>query len=274
MTVLSREPLSENMDKQFCMQYVEGMEHKDKIAIVTGGARGFGFGFAQALCAAGATVVILDRDGDEARRVANSLSADGASCSAVSCDVSDEQAVDSAVAHIVETLGGVNILINNAGLLANRYSTDFSIISRADVRAVLEVNVMGVINCSVAVRSAMARRGGGVILNLASIAGYTIPGPYGLSKLAVRGLTVSLAREFAPDNIRVNAVAPGLMATESVMADLPSDMVGHFINDLQLLKRQGLPGDIVDAAMFLCSDKASFITGETLRVSGGFPLEV
>jgi 3-oxoacyl-[acyl-carrier protein] reductase len=256
------------------MQYGIYMEHRDKIALVTGGARGFGLGFAKALCAAGASVVIMDRDEDEARRAAASLSIDGGKCIALPCDVSDEQAVDAAVAYVADSLGGIDILINNAGLLANRYSQDFSVIARADVRSVLEVNVMGVINCSVAVRPVMARRGGGVILNLASIAGYTIPGPYGLSKLAVRGLTVSLAREFAPDNIRVNAIAPGLMATESVMDDLPADMVDHFINDLQLLKRQGLPRDIVDAAMFLCSDKASFITGETLRVSGGFPLQV
>ena len=142
---------------------------------------------------------------------------------------------------------------------------------RAIVRAVLDVNIMGVVNCSIAARSALARRGGGVVLNISSIAGYSV---IGLSQLAVRGLTVSLAREFAPDSIRVVGIAPGLMATETIMADLPADMINHFVNDLQIIKRQGLPQDIVEAAMFLCSDRASFITGETLRVSGGYPLEV
>ena len=250
------------------------LEYQGKVAFITGGAQGFGFGFAQAFAAQGATVILADIDIDKAEKSVESIEAAGGRAIAVNCDVSDELVVDAAMEVAISAFGGIDILINNAGLLTAHYSQDFSDLSRADIRAVLEVNVMGVVNCSVAARGAMALRGGGSIINISSIAGYTISGAYGLSKLAVRGLTVSLAREFSSDNIRVNGIAPGLMATENVMADLPSDMVDGFINDLQLIKRQGQPQDIVEAALFLCSDKASFITGETLRVSGGYPLEV
>jgi NAD(P)-dependent dehydrogenase (short-subunit alcohol dehydrogenase family) len=250
------------------------MEHANKVAVVTGGARGFGFGVASAFAEAGAAVAILDLDVSAAEVAAGRLRDQGRAALAIACDVGDEHAVEAAFARIEDELGGVDYLLNNAALLANRYSADFSVIPRADVRAVLETNVVGVINCAVSARPLMARRGGGVVVNLASIAGYSIAGPYGLSKLAVRGLTVSLAREFAPDNIRVNAVAPGLMATDSVMADLPAEMVNDFVNNLQLLRRQGQPEDIINAVMFLFSEKASFVTGETLRVSGGFPLSV
>lgn len=250
------------------------MEHAGKVAVITGGGRGFGLGVADAFAAAGAAVAIIDRDGPAAEAaIARIVSAGGRGVAIVS-DVSDEQAIDAAMIRIEESLGRLDYLLNNAGLLAMRYSEGFSTIDRAVVRDVLEVNVIGVINCAVAARPGIARSGGGAVVNMASLAAYTLPGPYGLSKLAVRGLTVALAREFAPDGIRVNGVAPGLMATESVMADLPADMVRHFIEDQQLIKRQGQPRDIVDAVMFLCSERSSFITGETLRVSGGQSVEV
>jgi NAD(P)-dependent dehydrogenase (short-subunit alcohol dehydrogenase family) len=250
------------------------MEHAGKTAFITGGARGFGRGFARAFAAEGAQIVIADIDAAEGERTAGVLHESGAKAIAIRCDVANEQSVDEAVAAAEARFGGIDILINNAGLLTRHYSEDFSTLPRADVRACLDVNIMGVINCAVSARKSMARRGGGVIVNIASIAGYSVLGPYGLSKLAVRGLTVSLAREFAPDGIRVNGVAPGLMATGTVMADLPGEMIDHFVNELQLIKRQGQPEDIVDAVMFLCSRHAGFITGETLKVGGGFPLEV
>jgi NAD(P)-dependent dehydrogenase (short-subunit alcohol dehydrogenase family) len=250
------------------------MPYAGKVAVVTGGARGFGLGFVRALTSEGASAVIADVDIEEAQRAAALLQAQGASVLAVACDVTNEVAVQAAMQETVKAFGGLDILINNAGLHLNHYSRPFTDLPRVDTRAVFEVNVMGVINCSVAARPFMRERGGGVILNLASIAGYSLAGPYGVSKLAVRGLTVSLAREFAPDGIRVNSVAPGLTATETVMGDLPTEMVEQFVNDLQLIKRLGQPKDIIEAAMFLCSPRASFITGETLRVSGGFPLSI
>ncbi|WP_157218962.1 SDR family NAD(P)-dependent oxidoreductase [Flavisphingomonas formosensis] len=250
------------------------MEHQGRTAFITGGARGLGFGFAKALAAEGARIAIADIDAAEGERAAARLRERGAEAIALACDVANEESVDEAIVAAEAGLGGVDILINNAGLLTRHYSRDFSALPRADIRACLDVNIMGVINCAVSARKSMARRGGGTIVNIASIAGYSVAGAYGLSKLAVRGLTISLAREFAPDGIRVNGVAPGLMATDTVMADLPREMVDHFVNDLQLIKRQGQPQDIVDAVLFLCSSRAGFITGETIKVAGGFPLEV
>jgi len=126
--------------------------------------------------------------------------------------------------------------------------------------------------CAAACRPSMQARGGGVIINMSSIASQPATTAYGVSKLAVRGLTVGLAQEFAPDNIRVYALAPGLMNTETVQAELPQFYKDQIINQQQLLKREGTPDDLVGAMLFFCSDAASFITGETLVIGGGHPL--
>jgi NAD(P)-dependent dehydrogenase (short-subunit alcohol dehydrogenase family) len=136
----------------------------------------------------------------------------------------------------------------------------------------LDVNVVGIVNCSAACRPLMRARGGGVIINMGSIAGASATNSYGVSKLAVRGLTVGLAREFAGDAIRVCGVAPGLVDSPAAMAEMPADRIAGFIEDLQLVKRQGTMQDVANLVAFLCSDEASFITGETVSVSGGFPL--
>lgn len=133
---------------------------------------------------------------------------------------------------------------------------------------------MGVIYCSLACQPHMARRGRGAILNIASVAAFTNSSPYGVSKLAVRGLTIAHARDFASDNIRVNAIAPGLMATQAIRQELPAALFEKFSNEHQLIRRTGEIEDIVAAMLFLCSEQAAFITGETLKVSGGYPLVI
>jgi NAD(P)-dependent dehydrogenase (short-subunit alcohol dehydrogenase family) len=138
----------------------------------------------------------------------------------------------------------------------------------------MDVNFMGVVNCTLACREAMRARGGGVVINIASIAGYLSSTPYGVSKLAVRGLTIAFASELAPDRIRVNAIAPGLMGTEAALAELPAEFVTKFRDELQLVHRLGNMEDITATVLYLCSDAASFITGETLKVSGGYPLGI
>jgi NAD(P)-dependent dehydrogenase (short-subunit alcohol dehydrogenase family) len=131
-----------------------------------------------------------------------------------------------------------------------------------------------VVNCALACQPSMRQRGGGTIVNIASIAAHSVQSPYGVSKLAVRGLTQALAAEFAPDRIRVNAISPGLMATENALADLPESLRQDFVDNRQLIHRPGEVGDIVSAMMWLSSDAASFVTGETLKVSGGYPLGI
>jgi len=250
------------------------MRFSSKVAFITGGAVGFGRAFARALCAEGASIVVADIDLPAAETLAAELSAEGPPSLAVECDVADEHQVDAAVAKASAELGGIDLLINNAGKHLTKYNQPFTVLERSELRALFDVNVIGVVNCTVACRESMRQRGGGAVLNISSIAGYMTSSPYGVSKLAVRGLTIALAQELAPDKIRVNAIAPGLMATENAMADLPSEMVERFINDLQLVKRLGTMNDIVEAMLFLCSDAAGFVTGETLKVSGGYPMSL
>jgi NAD(P)-dependent dehydrogenase (short-subunit alcohol dehydrogenase family) len=243
-----------------------------KVAFVTGGAVGFGRAFAQALLAEGASVVLADIALDAARDTAAALDATGARVRAAHCDVADEEQVEAAVAAATEHFGGVDVLVNNAGLHLLEYNQPFGVLSREKLRRLFDVNVIGIVNCTLACRAAMAARGGGTVLNISSMAAHMSTTPYAVSKLAVRGLTVALATELAPDSIRVNAISPGLMATENAMADLPRELIDEFVGNHQLIHRQGEMSDIVDAMLFLCSDESSFVTGETLKVTGGYPL--
>ena len=143
----------------------------------------------------------------------------------------------------------------------------------AKLRRLFDVNLMGVINGSLAAHPYMRGRPGAAILNIASVAGYACPTAYGVSKLAVRGLTATLAREFSADGIRVNAIAPGLIFTDTIRAELSPQSVAAVMGQ-QILKQEGEVGDIVQAMLYLCSPDAAFVTGETLRVSGGFGLSV
>jgi len=243
-----------------------------KVAFITGGGIGFGRAFARALAAEGAAIAIADVDGPAGDALATELEASGTGAMSVVCDVADEGQVQAAIDATVERFGGIDILINNAGKHLMKYNQPFSVLERDELRALFDVNVIGVVNCSVSARPTMAARGGGVIINISSMASYLSTTPYAVSKLAVRGLTVAFATEFATDHIRVNAIAPGLMATENAVADLPQQLVDHIVEEQQLIHRLGTMDDIVRAMLYLCSDESSFVTGETLRVTGGTPL--
>jgi 3-oxoacyl-[acyl-carrier protein] reductase len=248
------------------------MRFEGRTAFITGGAVGFGRAFARALIDEGAGVVLADIDVDAAGRTADELVSAGGKAIAVDCDVADADRVDAAVTTAIDRFGGLDIVINNAGLHLTKYNQPFGALSRNEIRNLFDVNVMGVINVTLACRESMAERGGGVVLNISSMAGYMSATPYAVSKLTVRGLTVAFATELASDRIRVNAIAPGLMNTENALADLPKPLIDEFTYRLQLVRRLGTMDDVVSAMLFLCSDDASFITGETLKVSGGYPL--
>jgi NAD(P)-dependent dehydrogenase (short-subunit alcohol dehydrogenase family) len=245
-----------------------------KVALVTGGAKGFGRAFGVALAERGATVVLADVDAEGVAATASELRADGLKVTGVQCDVANDGEVDATVERITGEFGGPDILINNAGKHLSKYNQPFSVLSRQEVRSLFDVNVMGVVNCSVACLKPMRARGGGVIVNISSMAAYMSQSPYGVSKLAVRGLTIAFAQEFSSAGIRCNAIAPGLMATESAMEDLPAEMISMVVETQQLVPRLGQVDDIVAMMLFLCSTEASFITGETYRVSGGTPLSI
>jgi NAD(P)-dependent dehydrogenase (short-subunit alcohol dehydrogenase family) len=147
-------------------------------------------------------------------------------------------------------------------------------LTNEEIRGLFDVNVMGVINCSLACRAALSRPSHGVIVNMSSAGGFLASTPYSVTKLTVRGLTVAFANEFAGDGIRVNAVAPTLIGTESALAEYSDDEFDRSVATRQLVRRRGTLDDVTQTMLFLCSEQASFITGETIRVTGGAALAI
>ena len=248
-------------------------EFEGRVAVITGGGRGFGQAFGSALAARGAHAVLADIDPAAGESAAKGIRAAGGQASALSCDVADEVQVEALVADVVARLGGIDILINNAGLHSAEYGQPMAALGLARLRRLFDVNVMGTMICTLAARSAMVGRPGACILNISSSAAYGSGSAYGVSKLAVRGLTITSARELAPDGIRVNAVAPGLHLTDTIRAELSPETLAS-VKSQQLLALDGTEGDIVEAMLYLCSERARFVTGETLRVTAGFALSI
>ena len=172
------------------------------------------------------------------------------------------------VAAAVEKFGGVDVLVNNAGLHMGQYNLT-STLPAEDWRRLLDVNLVGPMLCARYCRESMASRGGGVILNQSSSAAYLGVGAYGISKLALNGLTMSLAAEFAPGQIRVVGIAPGMVASDAVIERLEPENKALVLNG-QLIKRFAKVEDLLGMALTLCSDASSFVTGQTFLVDGGF----
>ena len=244
-----------------------------KVVAVTGGGAGIGRTYAHRFAAEGAAIVIADVDLGAADRVVKELAADGHRALAIEMNVTDAGEVADMVAVTVATLGGIDILINNAGIHLEHAQLAFTTEALPAWRNVLDVNVLGALTCAVACRPAIAARGGGAIINMSSMAAYGNGSAYAVSKLALNSLTVGLAEEFASDGIRVNGIAPGLVDSESAMAWLndPSRAeIGSMLINGQMIRRQGRMADLANACLFLCSEEAGFITGQTLLVDGGF----
>ncbi len=246
------------------------MRLKDKTALVTGAASGFGEGIAKTFAREGAKVVIMDLNGDGANAVASAI---GASARAVKGDVTKAADIEAAVAAAVDFGNGLDIVVNNAGW--THRNKPMMEVTEEEYERVYDINVRSIFHMSRAVIPLMRKAGGGVMINVGSTAGIR-PRPgltwYNSTKGAVNLLSRSMAVELAPDRIRVNCVAPVMGATgllESFMGvpDTPENRA-RFIATIPM-GRLSTPQDIANACLYLASDEAEFITGVILEVDGG-----
>lgn len=239
-----------------------------KVAVVTGGTRGIGFATAKKFLENGAKVILLGSRKESVDKAINKLKTineDYEVDGAWPC-LSSLSSIEETFREIVKKHGKIDILVNNAGMSAMDKIYDYK---EEDFKKIMDLNVNAVFNCSRAVVSYMKENGGGVILNtssMVSIYGQPSGCGYPASKFAVNGLTKSLARELGNDNIRVNAVAPGVVLTD-MMKDVPESVIEPIIKGIPL-GRIGTPEDIANAFLFLASDMASYITGVILSVDG------
>lgn len=244
------------------------MRLKDKVAIVTGGSRGIGYATVITFLKEGAKVALAASSQANADKAVAKVKEElpDAEVMGICPNLGSLESVKEAVDSVIAAFGKVDILVNNAGVSE---STPFANYTEETFDKVMNVNVKGMFNATKAVSDAMIAQGSGVILNTSSMVGkYGQPGgvAYPTSKFAVNGMTLSLARELAPKGIRVNAVAPGITATDMVK-NLPEQMIGPMISQIPL-RRLGQPEDIANAFLFLASDEASYITGVVLSVDG------
>lgn len=241
-----------------------------KKALVTGGNRGLGLAFATALAQAGAAVAFAGRDEQRNTAVVEAAAAQGHDLVALTADITDDGEVERMTEQAADALGGLDILVNNAGTCFHNESWD---VTDAEWSQVFDLNVRALWKCSLAAGRHMARSGGGSVVNIGSISGLIVNRPqwqpaYNASKAAVHQLTKSLAAEWAPLGIRVNAVAPGYVKTEMAPVDRP-DLRRYWIEDAPQ-QRYAMPEEIAPSVVFLASDAAAFMTGSVLVVDGGY----
>lgn len=248
------------------------MEFKDKVVLVTGSSRGLGRSIAVKFAKEGANVIINYKNSkQEAELLVNILSTYGQSCMCIRADVGNEEAVKDMIDKVIQKYGKIDVLVNNAGIAID---ADFSDRKITDWKETLDTNLIGVFLCSKYAGQYMKERKNGKIINVSSTNGIDTTYPYSIdydaSKAALINLTKNLAIEFAP-YINVNAVAPGWIDTE-MNSDLPRGYMREEKNKI-LLKRFAEPEEIAEVILFLASNKARYIDGETIRVDGGLKAE-
>ncbi|AWN46141.1 3-oxoacyl-ACP reductase [Methylobacterium terrae] len=239
-----------------------------KVALVTGAARGIGLAAAKLFLEEGWRVALLDIDGDAQARAAAELDRPD-DAMALAADVADPEAVAGAVASVEARFGRLDALVNNAGTAVFKPLLDTT---HAEWARVLAVNLTGPFLCVQAAAPVMARSGGGAVVNITSISGQrasTLRVAYGTSKAALKHLTKQQAVELAHLGIRVNAVAPGPVDT-AMAKKVHSPAIRADYHDAVPLNRYGLEREIADAIVYLCGPRASYVTGQTLAVDGGF----
>jgi 3-oxoacyl-[acyl-carrier protein] reductase len=241
-----------------------------RVAIVTGASRGIGRAVAIALAAQGAKVMVnFQKNEAAAGETVAAIASAGGEAVAMRFDVADAAAVESATREVVATCGGVHILVNNAGVAVNGLTLGGK---DADFRRSVDVNLGGTFNCTrAALRSLMRAPGGGRIINIVSIigeGGSAGQGFYAAAKAGIIGFTKSWAREYASRGLTVNAVSPGVIATDMTDAEMPESRKEEVLRTIPL-GRFGLPDDVAHTVAFLAGPRAAYITGQVVRVNGG-----
>lgn len=247
-----------------------------KVAIVTGaGGRGNSIGraYAMGLAAAGAAVVVADLNGEGAKNVCEEIASAGGNAIAVQVDITDPSSVDTMAKSAADAFGGVDILVNNAALMAELTHQTIVDVPLDYWNRIMNVNVTGALLCAQAVVPLMRKRGGGKIVNQVSGGAFPAISIYGISKLALVGLTTTLARQLGREKINVNAIAPGNTTSDAGRQLTPDD--SPFIKFLEAsvaMRVRGAPDELVGTLLLLCSPAGDWITGQVIHVDGGWIL--